>query len=42
MKKKIITAAILLVLGICAITAGVFLRPLTRSYDVAGLTDDYS
>ena len=40
MKKKIITAAILLVLGICAITAGVFLRPLTRSYDVAGLTDD--
>ena len=40
MKKKIITAAILLVLGICAITAGVFLRPLTRSYNVAGLTDD--
>ena len=40
MKKKIITAAILLVLGICAITAGVFLRPLNRSYNVADLTDD--
>ena len=40
MKKKIITAIVLLVLGLCAIAAGIFGKSFTRSSDVSGFTDD--
>jgi hypothetical protein len=39
MKKKIISAVILLILGIAVIAAGRFYRPLTRSADVTAFTD---
>lgn len=40
MKKKIITAVILLVLGICLILTGVFLRIFSHSDDISSFTDD--
>ncbi|MBP5655150.1 MAG: linear amide C-N hydrolase [Clostridiales bacterium] len=40
MKKKIITASIITVLGICAILAGLFVRSLTPSDDVSTFTDE--
>ncbi|MCR4703681.1 MAG: hypothetical protein K5665_08470 [Saccharofermentans sp.] len=40
MKKKIITAIVLLVFGLCAIAAGIFGKSFTRSSDVSGFTDD--
>ena len=40
MKKKIITAVVLLVFGICAILSGVFLNKFSHSDDVSAFTDD--
>lgn len=40
MKKKIITAVVLLVLGIYAILSGVFLNKFSHSDDVSAFTDD--
>ena len=40
MRKKIIAAVVLLILGIGAIAAGVLWRPFTRSADVSSFTDE--
>ncbi len=40
MKKKIITAIVLLILGICAIAAGIFWKPFARNVDFSSFTDE--